>query len=154
MQNDNNLLGKAGSDYLITPGLGAHKLHVRKLPWNKARRICIQEGGKFLIAILFDSSKCSLSHHSLRAIIFHCESSLLNFLLYQEHNEIRNVQKLTGKSRLRFRVADGRFPNSIVHYKRVKKEQEKSVNLIGLTRVCLSTQVIWLSLIPIRRKKY
>lgn len=61
MQNGNNLIEKAGSDYLITPGMGAHKLHTRKLPWNHARRICIQEGGEFLTAILFDSgsSKCS-----------------------------------------------------------------------------------------------
>lgn len=42
----NNLIEKAGNDYLITPGIGAHKLHIRNLPWNKARRICIQEGGK------------------------------------------------------------------------------------------------------------
>jgi len=53
-QNDNNLREKAGDDYLITPSMSAHKLHVRKLTWNKARRICIQEGGEFLTTILFD----------------------------------------------------------------------------------------------------
>lgn len=47
LQNAMNLIEKAGSDYLITPGMSAHKLHVRKLPWNKARRICLQEGGEF-----------------------------------------------------------------------------------------------------------
>lgn len=62
MQDGTNLIEKAGSDYLITPGIGAHKLHVRKLTWNKARRICIEEGGEFLTVILFDdgSSKCSV----------------------------------------------------------------------------------------------
>lgn len=33
-------------NYLITPGIGAHKLHPRRVGWNKARRACIQEGGK------------------------------------------------------------------------------------------------------------
>lgn len=47
MQNNVNLIEKAGSGYLITPGIGAHKLHIRQLSWNKARRICIQEGGEF-----------------------------------------------------------------------------------------------------------
>ncbi|KMQ90804.1 hemolymph lipopolysaccharide-binding protein [Lasius niger] len=49
MQNGVNLVEKAGNDYLITPGMGAHKLHTRKLPWNKARRICIQEGGHLAV---------------------------------------------------------------------------------------------------------
>ncbi|XP_014482264.1 PREDICTED: hemolymph lipopolysaccharide-binding protein-like isoform X2 [Dinoponera quadriceps] len=44
-----NLLDKVGSDYLVTPGIGAHKLHIRKLPWNRARRTCIQEGGHLAI---------------------------------------------------------------------------------------------------------
>lgn len=47
-QNNVNLIKKASSGYLITPGIGAHKLHIRQLPWNKARKICIQEGGEFL----------------------------------------------------------------------------------------------------------
>lgn len=32
--------------YTVTPGINAHKLHPRKLTWNKARQACIQEGGK------------------------------------------------------------------------------------------------------------
>ncbi|XP_014472640.1 PREDICTED: hemolymph lipopolysaccharide-binding protein-like [Dinoponera quadriceps] len=47
--NSVNLIDKAGSDYLITPGIGAHKLYIRKLPWNRARRICVQEGGHLAI---------------------------------------------------------------------------------------------------------
>ncbi|XP_070152463.1 tyrosine-protein kinase Btk isoform X3 [Polyergus mexicanus] len=31
--------------YIVTPGISAHKLHPRKLVWNKARQACIQEGG-------------------------------------------------------------------------------------------------------------
>jgi len=52
-QDDNNLKEKARDDYLTTSNMGAHKLHLRKLPWNKARKTCIQEGGEFL-TILFD----------------------------------------------------------------------------------------------------
>lgn len=33
-------------DYIVTPGISAHKLNPRKLTWNKARQACIQEGGK------------------------------------------------------------------------------------------------------------
>lgn len=47
MQKLASLLDKAGSDYLLTPGMGAHKLHRRKLSWSKARKICIKEGGEF-----------------------------------------------------------------------------------------------------------
>lgn len=32
-------------DYLVSSGIGAHKLHIRKVTWNNARRACIQEGG-------------------------------------------------------------------------------------------------------------
>ncbi|GAB1862247.1 Hemolymph lipopolysaccharide-binding protein-like isoform X2 [Camponotus japonicus] len=49
MQNNVNLIEKAGNDYLITPGIGAHKLHIGQLSWNKARKICIQEGGHLAI---------------------------------------------------------------------------------------------------------
>lgn len=54
VQNSVNLLEKVGNDYLITPGIGAHKLHTRKSSWNKARKICIQEGGEFLTRIVFN----------------------------------------------------------------------------------------------------
>ncbi|XP_025159644.1 hemolymph lipopolysaccharide-binding protein-like [Harpegnathos saltator] len=37
------------NDYLVTPGIGAHKLHRRKITWNKARKICIEEGGHLAI---------------------------------------------------------------------------------------------------------
>jgi len=47
MQNTANLIEKVGSDYLMTPGMGAHKLHLRKLAWNRARKVCLQEGGEF-----------------------------------------------------------------------------------------------------------
>ncbi|XP_032680713.1 hemolymph lipopolysaccharide-binding protein-like isoform X2 [Odontomachus brunneus] len=43
------LLDKAGSDYLLTPGMGAHKFHHRKLSWSQARKICIKEGGHLVI---------------------------------------------------------------------------------------------------------
>nr|XP_012231493.1 PREDICTED: hemolymph lipopolysaccharide-binding protein-like [Linepithema humile] len=48
-QNGVNLIEKAENDFLITPGIGAHKFHNRKLPWYKARKICIQEGGHLAI---------------------------------------------------------------------------------------------------------
>ncbi|XP_072748004.1 hemolymph lipopolysaccharide-binding protein-like [Anoplolepis gracilipes] len=48
-KTQNNLIEKAGNDYLITPGMGAHKLHLRKVLWNKARKICIQEGGHLAV---------------------------------------------------------------------------------------------------------
>ncbi|XP_072753637.1 hemolymph lipopolysaccharide-binding protein-like [Anoplolepis gracilipes] len=35
--------------YIVTPGISAHKLHPRKLTWNKARQACIQEGGHLAI---------------------------------------------------------------------------------------------------------
>ncbi|KAL6440356.1 hypothetical protein ACFW04_003123 [Cataglyphis niger] len=35
--------------YMVTPGINAHKLHPRKLTWNKARQACIQEGGHLAI---------------------------------------------------------------------------------------------------------
>ncbi|EZA52778.1 Hemolymph lipopolysaccharide-binding protein [Ooceraea biroi] len=42
----NNLEEKSvGGDYLITSGIGAHKLHLRRLCWNKARQVCVHEGG-------------------------------------------------------------------------------------------------------------
>ncbi|XP_018302025.1 hemolymph lipopolysaccharide-binding protein [Mycetomoellerius zeteki] len=63
MQDGTNLIEKAGSDYLITPGIGAHKLHVRKLTWNKARRICIEEGGH--LAIINSNSEEKLLLHIL-----------------------------------------------------------------------------------------
>ncbi|XP_018404189.1 PREDICTED: hemolymph lipopolysaccharide-binding protein-like [Cyphomyrmex costatus] len=63
MQNGNNLIEKLGNDYLITSGIGAHKLHVRKLPWNKARRICIEEGGH--LAIINSNSEEKLLMHIL-----------------------------------------------------------------------------------------
>lgn len=47
LNNAANLIDKAANDYMITPGIGAHKLHIRKLPWNKARRTCLQEGGEY-----------------------------------------------------------------------------------------------------------
>lgn len=37
--------------YIVTPGISAHKLHPRKLTWNKARQACVQEGGKENTAI-------------------------------------------------------------------------------------------------------
>lgn len=37
--------------YVVTPGISAHKLHPRKLTWNKARQACVQEGGKKNTAI-------------------------------------------------------------------------------------------------------
>ncbi|XP_076643419.1 C-type lectin lectoxin-Thr1-like isoform X1 [Halictus rubicundus] len=34
------------NDYVITPGIGAHKLFKHKVPWNTAREICMREGGQ------------------------------------------------------------------------------------------------------------
>ncbi|XP_076618750.1 hemolymph lipopolysaccharide-binding protein-like isoform X1 [Colletes latitarsis] len=36
-------------DYVVAPGIGAHKLHTRKLSWNRARKSCIDEGGYLAI---------------------------------------------------------------------------------------------------------
>ncbi|XP_076643425.1 C-type lectin-like isoform X7 [Halictus rubicundus] len=33
-------------DYVIRPGIGAHKLFKHKVPWNTAREICMREGGQ------------------------------------------------------------------------------------------------------------
>ncbi|KYM76836.1 Hemolymph lipopolysaccharide-binding protein, partial [Atta colombica] len=63
MQDGINLIEKAGSDYFMTPGIGAHKLHFRKLSWNKARRICIEEGGH--LAIVNSNSEEKLLLHIL-----------------------------------------------------------------------------------------
>ncbi|XP_032686805.1 hemolymph lipopolysaccharide-binding protein-like [Odontomachus brunneus] len=41
--------GNIENDYLVTEGIGAHKLHRRKVIWNKARRTCIEEGGHLAI---------------------------------------------------------------------------------------------------------
>ncbi|KAG7209861.1 hypothetical protein KM043_011463 [Ampulex compressa] len=49
LQTENKMSNLAGNDYLITPGIGAHKLHVRKVSWNRARKTCIQEGGHMVI---------------------------------------------------------------------------------------------------------
>ncbi|EZA55159.1 hypothetical protein DMN91_000044 [Ooceraea biroi] len=49
MQNAVNLIEKGRNDYLVTPGMSAHKLHVRKVTWNKARRVCLQEGGHLAV---------------------------------------------------------------------------------------------------------
>lgn len=35
--------------YVVTHGISAHKLHPRKLTWNKARQACVQEGGHLAI---------------------------------------------------------------------------------------------------------
>lgn len=43
---DNKRAVRPENDYLITEGIGAHKLHRRKITWNKARKLCIEEGGK------------------------------------------------------------------------------------------------------------
>ncbi|XP_043249688.1 hemolymph lipopolysaccharide-binding protein-like [Colletes gigas] len=37
------------TDYVITPGIGAHKLHTRKQMWNVARKSCMEEGGYLAI---------------------------------------------------------------------------------------------------------
>ncbi|XP_076235841.1 uncharacterized protein LOC143180179 [Calliopsis andreniformis] len=51
-------------DYTITPDVGVHKLHPRKLKWNQARKACMEEGGHLVILnsereerILLDSMK-------------------------------------------------------------------------------------------------
>ncbi|XP_054001326.1 hemolymph lipopolysaccharide-binding protein-like [Hylaeus anthracinus] len=36
-------------DYVVTPGIGAHKLHTRKLKWNAARKSCENEGGYLVV---------------------------------------------------------------------------------------------------------
>ncbi|XP_076643427.1 hemolymph lipopolysaccharide-binding protein-like isoform X9 [Halictus rubicundus] len=33
-------------DYVVTPGIGAHKLFQNEVTWNTAREICMQEGGQ------------------------------------------------------------------------------------------------------------
>lgn len=36
-------------DYTIRPGIGVHKLHKRKVNWNKARKSCMDEGANLAI---------------------------------------------------------------------------------------------------------
>ena len=36
---------KIPDGYTLTPGVGAHKLHLEKKNWNDARNTCIKEGG-------------------------------------------------------------------------------------------------------------
>jgi hypothetical protein len=43
---DNILEKTSGKDYLISSGIGAHKLHEHRLNWNNARKACINEGGE------------------------------------------------------------------------------------------------------------
>ncbi|KMQ94239.1 hemolymph lipopolysaccharide-binding protein [Lasius niger] len=47
-------------DYIVTPGISAHKLNPRKLTWNKARQACIQEGGHLAIINLESEEKILL----------------------------------------------------------------------------------------------
>ncbi|XP_043283192.1 hemolymph lipopolysaccharide-binding protein-like [Venturia canescens] len=37
------------SDYRVIPGIGALKVHARHLPWSKARRTCVEEGGHLAV---------------------------------------------------------------------------------------------------------
>ncbi|XP_076378566.1 hemolymph lipopolysaccharide-binding protein-like [Megalopta genalis] len=41
-------------DYVVTPGIGAHKIHRNRVTWNEARKICMEEGAH--LAVL-DSAK-------------------------------------------------------------------------------------------------
>lgn len=50
--------------YVVTPGLSAHKLHPRKLTWNRARQACIQEGGH--LAIINSESEEKVLLHMLK----------------------------------------------------------------------------------------
>jgi hypothetical protein len=44
--SDNEQTKKLKSNnYLIEPGNGTYKLHVRKVSWNNARQACVEEGG-------------------------------------------------------------------------------------------------------------
>nr|XP_031826783.1 hemolymph lipopolysaccharide-binding protein-like [Nomia melanderi] len=36
-------------DYVITPDKGFHKLHMRKMTWNRARKSCLEEGGQLAV---------------------------------------------------------------------------------------------------------
>ena len=36
-------------DYVVTVGMGAHKLHKRRMKWNQARKSCMDEGGQLAI---------------------------------------------------------------------------------------------------------
>ncbi|XP_020289442.1 hemolymph lipopolysaccharide-binding protein-like [Pseudomyrmex gracilis] len=40
---------KNRGNYLVTPGVGAHKLYLDQLSWAKARQACVQEGGHLAI---------------------------------------------------------------------------------------------------------
>ena len=44
-------------DYVITKGMGAHKLIQRKLNWDEARRACMAEGGQLAIINSFEEEK-------------------------------------------------------------------------------------------------
>ncbi|XP_011341207.1 hemolymph lipopolysaccharide-binding protein-like [Ooceraea biroi] len=47
--NNNNTKKGIKDDYIITPGMGRHKLHLDAVTWNVARRACIQEGGHLAV---------------------------------------------------------------------------------------------------------
>ncbi|XP_078040738.1 C-type lectin domain family 4 member M-like [Augochlora pura] len=46
------------TDYAITPGLGAYKIHKRSVTWNEARKICVKEGAQ--LAVLDSARKLNL----------------------------------------------------------------------------------------------
>ncbi|XP_014487787.1 PREDICTED: hemolymph lipopolysaccharide-binding protein-like [Dinoponera quadriceps] len=55
--------------YLVTPNIGAHKLHPRKITWNNARRACIDEGGHLAIINSISEEKILLRMLKERNIV-------------------------------------------------------------------------------------
>ncbi|XP_076643424.1 hemolymph lipopolysaccharide-binding protein-like isoform X6 [Halictus rubicundus] len=45
-------------DYVVTPGIGAHKLFQNEVTWNTAREICMQEGGQ--LAVINSAEKAAV----------------------------------------------------------------------------------------------
>lgn len=46
ISNENSLIR---NDYVITPGIGIHKIHKRKITWNEARKYCMAEGAHLAV---------------------------------------------------------------------------------------------------------
>ena len=42
-------IGEVRDDYVVVQGMGAYKLHKRLIPWNQARKICMEEGGQLAV---------------------------------------------------------------------------------------------------------
>ncbi|XP_078042724.1 hemolymph lipopolysaccharide-binding protein-like [Augochlora pura] len=59
------------NDYIVTPGLGAHKIHKREMSWNDARLVCLMEGAHLAVvdsARKMDLFKDLMQKESVRTV--------------------------------------------------------------------------------------